>query len=401
MQCHGDTVKINKLMKKICTCKNLLYLIFLCAVILICSEVFGRIYLEKVLEKSPQRKFRFNYYRVYEHFPGFKEGKDGKYWIVINKNGFRRTEDVSKIKPENTFRAFFLGGSAAHGTSSGPGFPLRHIYPDETVDAYLEKMLSKEHPGYNIEIINAAVTGYQVFQHTQYILTELLDYDPDLIIFFDGANDHYGNNPDFDYYLDFRYQFWKSRLQEPSISGLIDYMILGLSKYSALARGYFSWKSQRDAVNNNDKIDMFKTYKDKNQLIHEHKLCAKKQFLRAIDINLLLLKHYDIDAIVCLQPVVFLRNKDLLAQEEIDFMPEVDDRFEILYPVVKYEVESLTDKYNVSFIDMMPVFNSGLHKKEQLFIDFYHLSPEGSKLAAEAIFPKAERVFQKRFYSKR
>jgi lysophospholipase L1-like esterase len=39
---------------------------------------------------------------------------------------------------------------------------------------------------------------------------------------------------------------------------------------------------------------------------------------------------------------------------------------------------------------MIPVFNSDIYKNKQLFIDYCHLSPEGSKLAAEALFSKVE-----------
>ena len=346
------------------------------------------------MEKSTKQKFRFNSYRVYEHQPGFREGKDGKDWIVINSNGFRRTKDVSKIKPKNTFRAFLLGGSTAHGISSAPPYPIRHIYPDETIDAYLEKMLSLKYPDYNIEVINAAVTGYQVFLHTQYILTELLDYDPDLVIFFDGANDHYTNNPEFDCYRDFCYQFWKPRLQNPSIGGLFDYFIMHLSKHSGLAHSYFAWKLQKDAAKNCRQKDLHIGYKDNNQLISQHRLAAERQFLRSIDINLLILKNYNINAIICLQPMLVLRNKDLLSQEETDFLHR-DDRVQILYPIVRDELMSLTNKHQVPFIDMIPVFNSESYKKKQLFIDYCHLSPEGSKLTAEALFPKVEESIKK------
>ncbi len=51
-----------------------------------------------------------------------------------------------------------MGGSAAHGIQALPPYPVRHIYPEETIDAYLEKKLKINHPDKNIEIINAAVT---------------------------------------------------------------------------------------------------------------------------------------------------------------------------------------------------------------------------------------------------
>ena len=182
-------------MKKILTRKNLYYFLYLFVFTLITLEIFGRVYYSKVLQKSSEHMFRFNSYRIYEHVPGFHEGDGKKDWIIINRQGFRRAADVTKEKQQDTFRVFLMGGSAAHGQ----GNPLVHIYQDQTIDAYLERKLKQLHPDHNIEIINAAVRGYQVFQHTTYILSELLDYHPDMVIFFDGANDHYFSNPDYDY----------------------------------------------------------------------------------------------------------------------------------------------------------------------------------------------------------
>lgn len=381
------------------TLKKLFYLTFISIIILICLEILANIYLSKVMEKSTKQKFRFNSYRVYEHCPGFREGNNDRDWIVINRNGFRRTEEVLRTKAKNTFRAFLLGGSAAHGISSVPPYPVRHIQQDETIDACLEKMLSEKYPAYNIEIINAAVTGYHVFLHTQYILTELLDYDPDLIIFFDGANDHYTNNPEYNPYRDFCYQFWKSRLQDSSIKGMFDYFIMYLSRRSALARGYFAWKLQKNASGNIKKIDLHKHYKNKNRRIFAHKRAAKKQFLRSIDINLLVLRDFDIDSVVCLQPMLVLRDKELLSQAEIGFLHE-DDNVRTLYPTVWDEVNSVTGRHQVRFIDMVPVFNSERHKGEQLFIDYCHLSPEGSKLAAQALLPEVEAILKERLSGK-
>jgi hypothetical protein len=355
----------------------------------------ARVYLENVLEKSAAQKFRFNSYRIYEHQPGFRERHNGRDSIVINSNGFRRSRDVSKEKPENTFRAFLLGGSAAHGISSAAPYPIRHIYQDETIDAYLEKMLSEKYPGHNIEIINAAMTGYEVYLHTQYILTELLDYEPDLIIFFDGANDHYISNPDYNCYRDFCYQFWKPRLCSPSLGGMSDYLIMYLSKYSALARGYFAWRLQKDASTNIRRIDLHKHYKNSNDLILAHKKAAERQFLRGIDINLLILRNFNIDAIVCLQPMLVLRDKRLLSQEEKDFLYENND-IKMLYPVVRDELASLTARHLAGFVDMIPVFNSERHRGDQLFIDYCHLSPAGSRLAAEGLFPEVEKIFLKK-----
>src|SRR5262249_36699736 len=218
----------------------------------------------------------FNYYRVYEHIPGFREGDKNGDWIVIDKNGFRRTTDVAIKKPPNTYRIFLMGGSAAHGVSSREPYPMRHIYQNETIDAYLEKKLNQKFSPLHVEVINAAVTGYVVLQHTQYLASELLEYSPDLMIFYDGANDHYTNNPDYNYFSDFQYQFWKDRLQQPSLQGFFDYFAMYMADYSALFRGYVGWELEHDAIEKGAKAKIYRHYDDPKLQIEGHKKAAPK-----------------------------------------------------------------------------------------------------------------------------
>lgn len=377
------------------TRSRLYYLLFLFIFTLIALEIFGRIYLNTILKKSTDPKFRFNSYRIYEHVPGFHEGDGKKDWIVINNQGFRRSTDVSKIKPVNTFRAFLMGASAAHGISTAAPYPLVHIYMDQTIDHYLEENLKKLHPGKNIEIINAAVTGYQVFQHTPYLLSEILDYHPDLVIFFDGANDHYFNNPDFDYWGENRYQYWKSRLQHPSVSGCFNYFTLWLSKYSGFARGYYAWSLNNDAVKHDKKIiDPYKDNASGDVAIANHKQLAKRAFLRAIEANINILQTNQVQTIICLQPMLVLRDTINLSPAEKSFLNK-DPNTQLLYPVVVQELNELTSKYRVPFIDMNPAFNDPKYKGQQLLIDYCHLSPSGGEAAANQMLQAVDSLVTK------
>ena len=164
--------------------RKIWYITFLFIFLLAALEITGRIYLSFFLQKSSSPKFRFNSYRIYEHVPDFKEGDRTGNWIEINKQGFRRSSDVVMQKPFNTLRIFLMGASSAHGISSAAPFPVRHIYNNETIDVFLESLLEKEFKEKNIEVINAAVTGYQFFQQTNYLMYEIIKYDPDMIIFF-------------------------------------------------------------------------------------------------------------------------------------------------------------------------------------------------------------------------
>jgi lysophospholipase L1-like esterase len=384
-------------MKKILTPKNLYYFLFLFVLTLIASEIFARVYLSKVLQKSSEQKFRFNSYRIYEHVPGFHEGDGKKDWIIINRQGFRRAADVTKKKQQNTFRVFLMGGSAAHGVSSAAPYPLVHIYEDQTIDAYLERKLKQLHPDHNIEIINAAVTGYEVFQHTTYILSELLDYHPDMVIFFDGGNDHYFNNPDFDYWGENRYQFWKSRLQTPSVGGWFDYFFLWLSRFSGFAKGYCILRLQKDATRHDN--DIIK-YSDPDSAIAAHKIIARKSFLRAIETNINILKATNIQPVICLQPMLVLRLSSMYSIQEESFYKinnKINKTVQVLYPTVLKELTDLTGQYQVPFINMVIPFNDPAYKGKQLFIDYIHLSPLGGEVVADNLLQAVDSVWVKSF----
>ena len=376
-------------MKKILTRKNLYYFLYLFVFTLITLEIFGRVYYSKVLHKSSEHMFRFNSYRIYEHVPGFHEGDGKKDWIIINRQGFRRAADVTKEKQQDTFRVFLMGGSAAHGQ----GNPLVHIYQDQTIDAYLERKLKQLHPDHNIEIINAAVTADQVFQHTTYILSELLDYHPDMVIFFDGSNDHYFSNPDYDYWGESRYQFWKSRLQTPSVGGWFDYFFLWLSRFSGFAKGYCMWRLHNDAIRP-DIIPIIK-YSDPDSAIAAHKIIARKSFLRAIETNINILKTNNIQPVICLQPMLALRISSMYSIQEKSFDQTGTNsgkNYQILYPTVVQELTDLTGRYQVPFINMVIPFNDPAYKGKQLFIDYCHLTPLGGEVVADNLLQAVDSV---------
>ena len=391
-------------MKKLLTRNNLYYFLFLFVFTLIALEISGRVYLSKVLQKSSEEKFRFNSYRAFELVPGFHEGDGKKDWLIINRQGFRRAADVTKEKQQNTFRVFLMGGSVAHGISSSAPYPIVHIYEDQTIDAYLESKLKQLHPGHNIEIINAAVTAYKVFQHTTYMLSELLDYHPDMIIFFDGVNDHYFNNPDYDYWGDDIYQFWKSRLQNPSVGGWFDYFTLWLKRFSGLARGYYAWRLQNDAVRYSIRHEPIINYSDPDNAIAAHKIIARKSFLRAIETNINILKTNNIQAVICLQPVLVLRVSGMYSIQEKSFYlatrrytSKYDENFQVLYPTVLKELTDLTGQYQVPFINMVIPFNDPAYKGKQLFIDWAHLSPLGGEVVADNLLQPVGSVWVKSF----
>jgi len=100
--------------------------------------------------------------------------------ININEYGFRGTE-ISKQKPEDTFRIFVLGGSTTFGAGSTS---------DQTsIPGYLQTKLTSANLPFEIEVINAGVSGAHSYGESRLIKERLLQFEPDLFIVYDGWND--------------------------------------------------------------------------------------------------------------------------------------------------------------------------------------------------------------------
>jgi len=99
--------------------------------------------------------------------------------IYINNYGFRGP-DIEKVKPENTFRIFVLGGS----TTFGSGVLDEHTYP-----SYLQKLFDAANLPFKVEVINVGWSAFTSVDETKKIKTELLNFAPDLFLVFDGHNE--------------------------------------------------------------------------------------------------------------------------------------------------------------------------------------------------------------------
>jgi len=100
--------------------------------------------------------------------------------ININSHGFRGPE-ITMEKPENLFRIFMVGGSTTFGAGS--------TSDKTTIPSILEIKLEESNPTVNIEIINAGIPFADSFREVYYVKNKILEYNPDVIIIYDGWND--------------------------------------------------------------------------------------------------------------------------------------------------------------------------------------------------------------------
>ena len=100
--------------------------------------------------------------------------------ININSLGFRGDE-FSKIKPDETYRIFMLGGS--------PMFGYGATSDETTIPGFTQKIFDEKDFGFDIEVINSGSQAADSNKELKLVKERLIQFSPDLIIIYDGWND--------------------------------------------------------------------------------------------------------------------------------------------------------------------------------------------------------------------
>jgi hypothetical protein len=122
-------------------------------------------------------------YIAYRYKPLRKEVRPG---LETDRHGFihngDRTRDLTRKQP-NVYRIFLVGGSTVAGNTA----------PADTLSAVLETYLNRAlaDRGLRFEVVNTGVSAWLSAQELGLITYYLGDYQPDLIVSFDGFNDVY------------------------------------------------------------------------------------------------------------------------------------------------------------------------------------------------------------------
>jgi lysophospholipase L1-like esterase len=95
--------------------------------------------------------------------------------VNINNDGFRGPE----LETNPSYRIFIIGGS----TVFGAGLPSDEF----TISSKLDEFLNDDDN--TIEVINAGISSITSFEELYHIEKNILNYNPDMIIIYDGVND--------------------------------------------------------------------------------------------------------------------------------------------------------------------------------------------------------------------
>ena len=317
---------------------------------------------------------------------------DGRGVVTHNAQGFREVEDVSREKPEGTFRVFPMGASTAYGL----GGLFTHLQTEyafldnsETIDAYLEPMLEQALPYERVEVINAAVPSIWTHHHLINLNQTILGYDPDLILFLDGWNDHYFFDRSHDQFASYSQgEQAQGIMGPPTLSSLIRANGWWLFRKSAFV--HVAVRAAQDA-----RTALFggggPAPIQVEQAVEDLQWVFERNALKMIERNALLLRHEGIPAIFMLQPVLILERHNLglmpdIEQRLFDYMVGWQGNYEEFMlrvtPMIADRIEETVRPLGGRFLDLT-VIHDGY--QGQVFTDYAHLTPEGNRILAEIV----------------
>jgi lysophospholipase L1-like esterase len=155
--------------------KNLLLLTASMVFALLCAEAGLRILAPPLaVNASLTRMVQPSASLGYKLVPDIEgKGRLGEH-VSINAHGLR---DVARSwhKPPDTFRILGLGDSFTFGI----GVDLEATYLKQ-----LESLLNKAHGHARFDVINAGVSGYNLYQATTYLKEHGLNFEPDMVLYF-------------------------------------------------------------------------------------------------------------------------------------------------------------------------------------------------------------------------
>jgi lysophospholipase L1-like esterase len=310
-----------------------------------------------------------------------------------NSAGFRRSTEVSRLKPADTYRIFLMGASAAYGLGGQwpniePHFPV--LKNSETIDAYLERELSSVLPDRTIEVINAAVTSTWTHHELIYLNQTILNYQPDMVLFFDGYNDFFQLERNHDQFGSYSY----------NLPGRI---VLGEPTAYALAYGAGWWLFRKWALFNvigrGGRIlkVLFSSRPDRSPmppldttlaiLHHNFPRSALAMQRRSGAI----LREEGVKTVYLLQPMLILERdrpgntpleKRLVDFNASSYKPGYEAFMRAAIPWIRDQESQMARSVGAEFIDLTTVF---LDTPNQVYTDYCHMTPYGNEIIARAI----------------
>lgn len=370
--------------------KRALFWAILVAIVLGVLEISARagLRLFRGFDGKHLYQYTFDPYKNILPTPNFVDTRGVRH----NAAGFRRSSEVSVVKPAGTYRVFLMGASTAYGLGGlWPHIQREYAVLDntETIDAYLEKLLADSLPGVRVEVINAAITSTWTHHHLIYLNQRILRYDPDMILFMDGFNDFFYWDRGHDQFADYSYDL-PSRviMGEPTLYALGYANAWWLFRKSAAAhlvsralrtlKLVVTPKPPASPLNSDSAMAALRATFPQNAL----------KMLERIG---LILRAEEVHAVFMLQPLLILERdragmppieRELFAFNVSSYRPNYEALMHRAVAYIRQAEDTMAARVGGTFLDLTRTF-AGVDS--QVYTDYAHLTPLGNRLVAERI----------------
>ncbi len=282
----------------------------------------------------------------YAPFVGYKRvpNFEGSY-VNINAESLRKTHYQCPSKEKRTYKIFVFGGSTVWGMGARD---------KATIPSFLAKELCDK--GFNVEVTNFAETGYTNSQEMIRLILELREKnEPDIAVFYDGANDVWSSfqnkKAGVPQNIQNREKEFNSR-KEANLEGLFSNFYLVVGKVlRVISKGHLSQDSNEYLITKTADV-----------------------YLSNLEVINGLGENYGYEAFFFWQPVIYSRqNVTASEKKEVDFVEQMEEDY------VKTTAKVLESE---SVIDMTGIFDT---YSETFYIDWAHVSEDGNLIVAKEI----------------
>lgn len=322
-----------------------------------------------------------DFYRFYKVNPDYSAPH-----IQINSQGFRNDEEISLLKPENVFRIVLMGGSTvwgddAHAPMSG------HIANKDTIAAHLERVLNERGEALKspirIQVVNAGVMGYRLFQDVAYFDYYVAEFKPDLVIAIDGHNDLDSLQLGVEPYRHKQDSVYDRALNDPRISDVFGQLIKFAETHSVFIRKALVVVKESANAAAIQGVEWRKQFEN-----HPSEL----QIKRWSEAYVATARRFDSSVHISGGRLLLAIQSEALGDQYKAFTPEeIKIRenwsyYNWLHTVGRERLISVmrdaATSHNLWFEDISDVFRG---EGDQVYLDYTHLTSKGARLVAERL----------------
>jgi len=274
--------------------------------------------------------------------------------VSTNSFGFRGGE-IFKDKPQNVYRIFMVGGSTTFGSA---------VFDNMTISHQLQKKFENIDSQYNVEVINAGVSGSFSLPETKLVKNKIIEFKPDMIIVYDGWNEL--RTSEKQYYSEIQFK--------SSDHVLRSFLDIFESKNLIILK-----KIEKELKEENPKI--FQQKFDIN-IAEKRSIIWKERWLDICKLG----ESENFSTVIVLQPFVGTGNK-VLSQDEMAYYILKNNEKRV--NVYEYFAQSLNQLNNscTKTIDFRNIFDGF---DEPLYFDEVHVGDKGNMIIANELFTELE-----------